>query len=120
MGFISLEQQKFFRARVTLDVALKNQKGEEVRVQGVNLSTGGMGVDGLKEAMRFTGLLDVSFPLPESETVFQAKARIVWFGGEGRVGLRFAVIDPALFEKLQYWTNKKMKDEGWELPASSE
>jgi PAS domain S-box-containing protein len=120
LGFISLEQQKFFRARVTLDVALKNQKGEEVRVQGVNLSTGGMGVDGLKEAMRFTGLLDVSFPLPESETVFQAKARIVWFGGEGRVGLRFAVIDPALFEKLQHWTNKKMKDEGWELPTASE
>ena len=120
LGFISLEQQKFFRARVTLDVALKNQKGEEVRVQGVNLSTGGMGVDGLKEAMRFTGLLDVSFPLPESGTVFQAKARIVWFGGEGRVGLRFAVIDPALFEQLQHWTNKKMKDEGWELPAASE
>ena len=120
LGFISLEQQKFFRARVTLDVVLKNQKGEEVRVQGVNLSTGGMGVDGLKEAMRFTGLLDVSFPLPESEAVFQAKARIVWFGGEGRVGLRFSVIDPALFEQLQHWTNKKMKDEGWELPASSE
>jgi PAS domain S-box-containing protein len=117
LGFISLEQQKFFRARVALDVVLKNQKGEEVRVQGVNLSTGGMGVDGLKEAMKFTGLLDVSFPLPDSEAVFQAKARIVWFGGEGRVGLRFSVIDPALFEQLQHWTNKKMKDEGWELPA---
>jgi len=120
LGYISLEQQKFFRARVALNVVLKNQKGEEVRVQGVNLSTGGMGVDGLKEAMRFTGLLDVNFPLPESEAVFQAKARIVWFGGEGRVGLRFSVIDPALFEQLQHWTNKKMKDEGWELPASSE
>ena len=119
LGFISLEQQKFFRARVQLAVVLKNQQGQEVSVEGVNLSTGGMGVHGLKEPMRFTGLLDVSFPLPESETVFQAKARIVWFGGEGRVGLRFAVIDPALFEQLQHWTNKKMKDEGWELPAES-
>jgi two-component system nitrogen regulation response regulator NtrX len=117
LGFISLEQQKFFRARIQLAVALKNQQGEEVCVQGVNLSTGGMGLDGLKEPMKFTGLLDVSFPLPESETVFRAKARIVWFGGEGRVGLRFAVIDPALFEQLQHWSNKKMKDEGWELPA---
>ena len=117
LGFISLEQQKFFRARVALDVTLKNQKGEEVRVQGVNLSTGGMGVDGLKEPMKFTSLLDVSFPLPESSATFQAKARIVWFGGEGRVGLRFSVIDPALFEQLQHWTNKKMKDEGWELPT---
>jgi len=117
LGFISLEQQKFFRARIQLAVALKNQLGEEVCVQGVNLSTGGMGVDGLKEPMKFTGLLDVSFPLPDVETIFRAKARIVWFGGEGRVGLRFSVIDPALFEQLQHWTNKKMKDEGWELPT---
>jgi PAS domain S-box-containing protein len=117
LGFISLEQQKFFRARIQLAVTLKNQQGEEVCVQGVNLSTGGLGIDSLKEPMKFTGLLDVSFPLPDSETVFRAKARIVWFGGEGRVGLRFAVIDPALFEHLQHWTNNKMKDEGWELPT---
>jgi len=119
LGFISLEQQKFFRARIQLAVVLKNQRGDEARVQGVNLSTGGLGIDGLKEPMKFTGLLDVSFPLPDSETTFHAKARIVWFGGEGRVGLRFAVIDPALFEQLQHWTNNKMKDEGWELPAES-
>ena len=117
LGFISLEQQKFFRARIQISVALKNQHGDEAQVQGVNLSTGGMGLDGLKEPMKFTGLLDVSFPLPDSETVFRAKARIVWFGGEGRVGLRFAVIDPALFEQLQHWSNNKMKDEGWELPT---
>jgi transcriptional regulator with PAS, ATPase and Fis domain len=117
LGFISLEQQKFFRARVQVAVILKNQQGEETQVQGVNLSTGGMGLDGLKEPMKFTGLLNVSFPLPESESVFRAKARLVWFGGEGRVGLRFAVIDPSLFEQLQQWTNKKMKDEGWELPS---
>jgi PAS domain S-box-containing protein len=116
LGYISLEQQKFFRARVQLAVTLKNQNGDEASVQGVNLSTGGMGVDGLKEPMRFTGLLDVSFQLPEGDAVFRAKARIVWFGGEGRVGLRFSVIDPALFEQLQHWTNQKMKDEGWELP----
>ena len=117
LGFISLEQQKFFRARTQLAVTVKNQHGEEVSVQGVNLSTGGMGLDGLKEPMRFAGLLDVSFPLPETETIFRAKARIVWMGDEGRVGLRFAVIDPLLFEQLQHWTNRKMKDEGWDLPA---
>jgi PAS domain S-box-containing protein len=120
LGFISLEQQKFFRARIQISVSLKNQHGDEASVQGVNLSTGGMGLDGLKEPMKFTGLLDVSFPLPDSETIFRAKARIVWFGGEGRVGLRFAVIDPALFEHLQRWSNNKMKDEGWELPAGAQ
>jgi PAS domain S-box-containing protein len=117
LGVISLEQQKFFRARIQLPVTLKNQQGEEASVQGVNLSTGGMGLDGLQQPTRFAGLLDVSFQIPETETVFRAKARIVWMGDEGRVGLRFAVIDPALFEQLQHWTNRKMKDEGWDLPA---
>lgn len=119
LGAISIEQQKFFRARIEIAVLLKNQQGEECSVRGVNLSTGGMGLDGLKEPTKFTGLLDVSFPLPDSDTIFQAKARIVWFGGEGRVGLRFAVIDPMLFEQLQHWSNQKMKDEGWELPAQA-
>jgi len=114
---ISNEQQKFFRARVQISVTLKNSKSEEICVQGVNLSTGGMGLDGLAEPWRFSGLLDVSFVLPDSETLFQAKARLMWVGDEQRVGIRFAVIEPALFELLQHWSNKKMKDEGWDFPA---
>ena len=117
LGFISTEQQKFFRARVEIPVTVKNSHGEEIAVQGVNLSTGGMGLDGLKEPLRFSGLLDVSFVLPGSEILFQAKARLMWIGDEGRVGIRFAVIEPALFEHLQHWSNKKMKDEGWEFPS---
>jgi PAS domain S-box-containing protein len=117
LGFISNEQQKFFRARVQTAVTIRNSQGEEIRVQGVNLSTGGMGLDGLKEPLRFAGLLDVSFMLPESDILFLAKARLMWIGDEGRVGIRFAVIEPALFEQLQHWTNRKMKEEGWEFPV---
>src|SRR5580700_3833401 len=117
LGLISNEQQKFFRTRVQIAVTVKNSHGEQISVQGVNLSTGGMGLDGLKEPLRFSGLLDVSFVLPESEVLFKAKARLMWVGEEGRVGIRFAVIEPALFEQLQHWTNRKMKEEGWEFPA---
>jgi PAS domain S-box-containing protein len=116
LGFISTEQQKFFRARVEIAVTVKNSQGDEIHVQGVNLSTGGMGLDGIKEPLRFSGLLDVSFLLPGSDIQFQAKARLMWIGDEGRVGIRFAVIEPALFEHLQHWSNKKMKEEGWEFP----
>jgi DNA-binding NtrC family response regulator len=117
LGFISNEQQKFFRARVEIPVTVRNTQGEQVQVQGVNLSTGGMGLDGIKEPLRFTGMVDVSFVLPDSDVHFQAKARLMWIGDEGRVGIRFAVIEPALFEQLQHWTNRKMKDEGWEFPV---
>lgn len=117
LGFVSTEQQKFFRARVEIPVTVKSARGEEIHVTGVNLSTGGMGLDGLREPLRFAGLLDVSFMLPDSEILFQAKARLMWIGEEGRVGVRFVVIEPALFEELQHWTNRKMKEEGWDFPA---
>lgn len=117
LGFISNEQQKFFRARVDIAVTVRSPQGEELQVRGMNLSTGGMGLDGLKEPLKFAGLLDVSFTLPDSDVLFQAKARLMWVGDEGRVGIRFAVIEPALFEQLQHWTNRKMKDEGWDFQA---
>jgi PAS domain S-box-containing protein len=117
LGFISNEHQKFFRTRVQIAVTVKSSQGEEIQVQGVNLSTGGMGLDGLKEPLRFAGMLDVSFVLPDSDILFQAKARLMWIGDEGRVGIRFAVIEPALFEELQHWTNRKMKEEGWDFPG---
>jgi PAS domain S-box-containing protein len=115
LGFVSTEQQKFFRARVEIAVTLKNSRGDEIHVRGVNLSTGGMGLDDLKEPLRFSGMLDVQFVLPDSDVVFQAKARLMWVGDDGRVGIRFAVIEPALFEQLQRWSNRKMKEEGWEF-----
>jgi len=83
----------------------------------VNLSTGGMGLDGVTDPLRLAGLLDLSFILPDSNTLFCAKARLVWMGEEGRVGVRFAVIEPLLFEQLQQWTNKKMREEGWDFPS---
>jgi transcriptional regulator with PAS, ATPase and Fis domain len=117
LGTISHEQQKFFRAKVNLPVTLQNVQGKECQAQAVNLSTGGMGLDGVADPAAFAGLLDVSFLLPESETVMQAKGRLVWVDVGGRAGLHFVVIEPSLFEQLQHWTNRKMKDEGWEFPS---
>ena len=117
LGTISPEQQKFFRAKVTIPVTLRNANGKELQAQAVNLSTGGMGLDGISDQAGFSGLLDVSFLLPDSETVMQVKGRLVWADVGGRAGLRFVVIEPALFEMLQHWSNQKMKDEGWEIPS---
>ena len=117
LGTISHEQQKFFRAKVNLSVTLQNANGKECQAQAVNLSTGGMGLDSIPDPVAFTGLLDVRFLLPDSETVMQAKGRLVWADVGGKAGLRFVVIEPTLFQQLQHWTNRKMKDEGWEFPA---
>ncbi|MGP0098359.1 MAG: sigma 54-interacting transcriptional regulator [Terriglobales bacterium] len=117
LGIISEDQQKFFRAEVNLSVTLKNSQGKELQVQAVNLSTGGMGLDSVADPAGFAGLIDVSFLLPESEIEIRAKGRLAWAEAGGRAGLRFVVIEPALFVHLQQWTNRKMKDEGWEIPS---
>src|ERR1700675_3938763 len=117
LGIISEDQQKFFRSKVNVSVTLKNAHGKELQVQAVNLSTGGMGLDVVSDPTGFAGLVDVSFLLPDSDIEIQAKGRLVWTEAGGRAGLRFVVIEPALFEQLQHWTNRKMKDEGWEIPS---
>ncbi|HVM92948.1 MAG TPA: sigma 54-interacting transcriptional regulator [Terriglobales bacterium] len=117
LGIISQEQQKFFRAKVNIPVTLRNAAGKETQAQAINLSTGGMGLDSVNDPAGFAGVLDVSFLLPDSETVMHAKGRLVWADVGGRAGLRFVVIEPELFQHLQRWTNEKMKNEGWELPS---
>jgi PAS domain S-box-containing protein len=117
LGIISPEQQKFFRAKVNIPVTLRNASGKELQVQAVNVSTGGMGLDAVSDPAGFAGLLDVNFLLPDSEIVMQVKGRLVWADVGGRAGLRFVVVEPALFEKLQRWSDQKMKDEGWEIPC---
>jgi len=117
LGIISEDQQKFFRAKVNLPVTLRNAHGKELQVQAVNLSTGGMGLDSVSDPTGFSGLVDADFLLPDTETEIRAKGRLAWADAGGRAGFRFIVIEPALFERLQHWTNRKMKDEGWEIPS---
>ncbi len=118
LGTISPEQQKFFRAKVNISVTLRNAKGKELHVEATNLSTGGMGLESVADPVGFSGLLDVNFLLPESETEMRVKGRVAWADAGGKAGLRFVVIDPVLFEALQRWSNEKMKSEGWDTPCS--
>ena len=116
LGTLGRDQQKFFRAETQCLVTLKNSQGDETSVIAANLSVGGLGVNGLTDPQRFTGLLDCGFLLPETEALIQAKVRVVWADAGGRAGIRFVALDPALYEEIYHWTGRKMKEEGWELP----
>jgi transcriptional regulator with PAS, ATPase and Fis domain len=116
LGALSLKQKKFFRAKLNVPVMLKDSQGQETRVTAVNLSVGGMGLEGLPDPRRSEGLMDISFSLPDSQTRIEAKVQIVWADLDGRAGATFVVIDPAVYKELQEWTNHRMKEEGWELP----
>ena len=108
-----VEQQKCFRARTRFLVTLKDSQGEETTATAVNLSTGGLGVEGLSGSQRFSGLVDVSFRLPESEAPLRARARIAWADARGRAGIRFVVLEPQFHEQLHEWTARKMNEQDW-------
>lgn len=116
LGALSVKQKKFFRAKLNVPVMLKDSQGRESQVTAVNLSVGGMGLEGLPDPRRSEGLMDISFTLPNSQARIAAKVQIVWADLDGRAGATFVVIDPAVYKELQEWTNQRMKDEGWELP----
>jgi PAS domain S-box-containing protein len=116
LGAISGKQQEAFRASVQFPVTLKNAQGDEVHLTAVNLSSCGIGVEGLAPSSQCEGLLDVSFVLPEENVPIQVKARLVWKESGGRAGIKFIVVEPDITAKLQHWAKLKMKDEGWELP----
>jgi transcriptional regulator with PAS, ATPase and Fis domain len=116
LGALSLKQKKFFRAKVKLPVMLIDSQGLETQVTAVNLSVGGMGLEGLPDPRRSEGLMDISFALPDSQTRIEAKVQIVWADLDGRAGATFVVIEPAVYKELQEWTDQRMKEEGWELP----
>jgi len=116
LGALSSKQKKFFRAKVNLPVVLKDSLGQEAQVTAVNLSVGGMGLEGLPDPRRSQGLMDISFILPGNQARIEAKVQIVWADLEGRAGATFVVIEPAVYKELQEWTNQRMKEEGWELP----
>jgi len=115
LGAISGKQQEAFRASVQFPVTLKNAQGDEVHLTAANLSSCGIGVEGLTPSSQCDGLLDVSFVLPEENIPIQVKAHLVWKESGGRAGIKFSVIEPETMAKLQHWTNLKMKEEGWEL-----
>jgi DNA-binding NtrC family response regulator len=116
LGAISEKQQEAFRASVQFPATLKDAQGDEVQVTAVNLSSAGLGVEGLAPSSQCEGLLDVSFVLPDENVAVQVKARMAWKESGGRAGIKFIVVEPETMAKLQQWANHRMKEEGWELP----
>jgi len=115
LGAISWEQQKSFRAKVQFPARLKNMQGEEFAVTAVNLSSRGMGVEGVTNTAQLEGVLEASFELPGEDLQVTAKARIVWAEAQGRAGIRFISMEAETLAKLQHWANRRMVEEGWEL-----
>jgi DNA-binding NtrC family response regulator len=113
LGLLSLEQHRYFRATAQLRVDLKSSHGHTLNTTSTNISTTGMGVQGIVEPFKFPGVLDVSLFIHESQPPVTAKGRITWADAQGRAGIRFLSLEAASKHHLERWLAEKLQQEGW-------
>jgi len=98
----------YFRAPLDVPVRIRSQSGETVEARSVNLSAGGLAVKGLDNPAKCSGDLELSFALPGGAQV-EASGVACWADIEGRAGIRFSQVDPALITDLQQWLGEQQE-----------
>jgi DNA-binding NtrC family response regulator len=113
LGVLNREQQNYFRAAIELPVTITNKQGDKIEVRTINLSSGGMCVDGLENPLHCSGTLDLRFPMPETGILVEAKAQVAWADVDKKAGLRFTEFSTEAQITLNRWLQSKQHEEGW-------
>jgi DNA-binding NtrC family response regulator len=111
LGSLRIQQQRYFRVTVEVPVTLTFD-GKQIEATCVNLSSGGVAIQ-TPVAIAHGESLEISFPLPETNNVIEAKAKLAWTSPGGLAGLSFVEIHPALEHELQQWLLERSRAEGW-------
>jgi DNA-binding NtrC family response regulator len=83
---------KPFRASIAAPVSILSRHGEQV-ANSVNVSEGGIAVDGIQDPFQLAGSIKIGFTIPGVDTLFSARAQMVWADAQGRAGFRFIEIE---------------------------
>jgi hypothetical protein len=73
---------------IVVPVSIVSRHGEQAATS-INLSMGGISIDGIQNPFQLSGGLKIGFTLPGDIDTISARAQIVWADAHGRVGLRF-------------------------------
>ena len=99
-------------------VTIRTSSGREFRADMVNVSSGGICVQGIENPFECSGVLSISFHLGDSSSVIHAKATMAWADVHGKAGLRFTEISGPMQQELDRWLTERQQDEGWGVPES--
>ena len=119
LGTMATEQQHCFRAALESRVTIRTSSGREFHAETVNVSSGGICVQGIENPFECSGVLSISFPLGGSSSVMHAKATMAWADVHGKAGLRFTEVAGPMQHELDRWLMERQQDEGWGAPESA-
>lgn len=95
------------RIPLVMPVSMVCSQSEQV-VTSVDISAGGIGVEGVQKPFQLATGLKVSFLLPDDNETISAGAHIIWADPNGRVGLRFADLPELSADRLARWLRKQL------------
>ena len=117
LGSLREQQQRYFRVTVEIPVTLKYED-HEVEATTVNLSSGGIAIQCPIEIAHGSSL-EISFNLPDTDSVIEGRAKLAWTSPGGLAGLSFEELHPALKSELQQWLLERSRAEGWTEPDTA-
>ena len=101
-----MREQQFFRMPLSVPVTLVTPNSEQI-VTSVDVSAGGVGVEGVQNPFQLAAGLRVSFSLPDDAQAISARAHVIWADPGGRVGLRFADMAESSAARLNRWLEER-------------
>jgi len=115
LGTLGDQQQRYFRAGLEHEVIMRSGNGHEARVRAVNVSASGIGLLEVTEPLRFTGIIDLEFPLGADGSRVSAKGKMTWADAQGHAGVRFVSLPPEAQRQLHAWLETRRQEEGWAM-----
>ena len=113
LGFLNLEQYRYFRAAIDQPVLIRSSAGEEVRAESVNISSTGIGVRKMEEPQNFGGIVDLELNFIDSDPKMKLKGKLTWADAQGNAGIRFVSVPRKTQQLIDEWIEKKRSEEGW-------
>jgi DNA-binding NtrC family response regulator len=113
LGVLNREQQQYFRAGIEIPVTIITAGGAQFQATTINLSSGGMCVDGVDNPLHCSGILTLHFALPDSDILVEAKGQVAWADVQKKAGIRFIEFPADLQHTLDRWLHTRQLEEGW-------
>ena len=99
---LGARDEQLYRAVIVVPVSIVSRHGEQAATS-INLSMGGISIDGIQNPFQLSGGLKIGFTLPGDIDPISARAQIVWADAHGRVGLRFIGTNEAHAARIKKW-----------------
>jgi len=109
---LGAREQQYFRVDVQVPVRIRDQKGNVHEFASVNVSGGGVAMEGVKNPFELSREFVVSLQLPGGPNI-ESAAQIVWADTKGRAGVRFLDMTEQAHLALQDWIDAHQHQEGW-------